>query len=158
MLDAFLEFVAASPWASALKTSRYVYPVVNAAHIMGLATLFGAILALDLRLVGAFPSVPARPLAIYLPRVAASGLLVAIVTGVLLFSVEPFDYADNPAFLAKLVIVFAGLVHAFAFRSSRSWQSLVRGEGEIDARIRLSGMLSLVLWAAAILAGRLIAF
>lgn len=158
MLDAFLEFIAASPLATALKSSRYVYPVVNAVHIMGLATLFGAILALDLRLVGAFSSVPARPLAVYLPRIAASGLLVAIVTGVLLFSVEPFDYAGNPAFLTKLVIVFVGLGHAFAFRSSRSWQSLVRGEGDIDTRIRISGMLSLALWTAAILAGRLIAF
>jgi hypothetical protein len=108
-LDDILAFVAQSPVAQSLKSSRFVYPLVNAAHILGLATLFGSILCLDLRLLGAFRSVPAQPLARYLPRVAAFGLGVAIVTGALLFTVEPQDYAANPAFLTKAALV--GLPH-----------------------------------------------
>ena len=37
---------------AALRASRWVYPLVNTAHITGLAVLFGAILPLDLRLLG----------------------------------------------------------------------------------------------------------
>ena len=39
-MEDILAFIAQSALAQALKSSRYVYPVVNAAHILGLATLF----------------------------------------------------------------------------------------------------------------------
>lgn len=158
MLEDFLAFVAASPVATALKASRYAYPVVNAVHIMGLATLFGAILSLDLRLLGLGRRVPARPLAIHLPRIAASGLVVAMLTGVLLFSVEPADYAANRAFLTKITLVFVGAAHAITVHFSHGWRSLVHGAGEIGTGLKISAALSLGIWTAAILAGRFIAF
>jgi hypothetical protein len=157
-LDDILAFVAQSPVAQSLKSSRFVYPLVNAAHILGLATLFGSILCLDLRLLGAFRSVPAQPLARYLPRVAAFGLGVAIVTGALLFTVEPQDYAANPAFLTKAALVGLGAAHAVYLHSTRRWRALTQGGGEIEAGLRISAALSLALWTAAIVAGRLIAF
>src|SRR3546814_3819020 len=39
---------------AALRASRWVYPLVNTAHIAGIALLFGAIAPLDLRLLGAW--------------------------------------------------------------------------------------------------------
>ncbi|MGE4049410.1 MAG: DUF6644 family protein [Acetobacteraceae bacterium] len=153
-----LSLIATSPVASALKTSAYAYPIVNALHIMGLATLFGAILALDLRLLGAFRSVPAQPLAQVLPRVAAAGLCVAVTTGALLFSVNPFDYAANTAFLTKLVLVTAGALHAVAVHLSPGWTGVLAGAGRIGGGIRVSAAVSLLIWTSAILAGRFIAF
>jgi hypothetical protein len=158
MLDAALTALAQSPPAEAIKASYYAYPLVNAAHILGLATLFGAILALDLRLLGLFPRVPAQPLARVLPRIAAAGLLVALPTGVLLFSVEPFDYVGNRAFLAKLAIVTLGIVHALAVHRTAAWRAVARGDRAIGASLRVSGALSLALWTSAIVAGRMIAF
>ena len=105
MLDELLGALAASPVATALRASRVVYPVVNALHILGLAALFGAILALDLRLLGAARSIPAEPLARYLPRVAAAGLGTAVLTGLALFTVQPADYIGNRAFLLKVALV-----------------------------------------------------
>ena len=158
MLDTALTALAQSPPAEAIKASYYAYPLVNAAHILGLATLFGAILALDLRLLGLFPTVPAQGLARMLPRIAATGLLIALPTGVLLFSVEPFDYAGNRAFLAKLAIVALGVVHAVWVHFTPGWKALVRRGGAIGAPLKLSAALSLTLWSSAILAGRMIAF
>ena len=77
MLETALAWIAASPVAAALKSSRYAYPVVNAVHIMGLAALFGSIVTLDLRLLGAFRTVPARALATDL----AAGLCRDLVEG-----------------------------------------------------------------------------
>jgi hypothetical protein len=156
-VDGILAFIAQSQLAQWLKSSRYIYPVVNAAHILGLATLFGSILGLDLRLLGAFRSVPAPPIARLLPRIAAFGLGAAIVTGALLFTVEPQDYAGNPAFLTKAVLVGAGTAHALYLRRTRAWRALAQG-GEIGAGLRVSAALSLTIWTAAILAGRFIAF
>ncbi len=157
-MEEFLLFVARSPLAEALKSSRYVYPIVNAVHIMALAALFGSILALDLRLMGFFKSIPVRPLALYLPRIAAIGLVAAVPTGIALFSVEPLDYAANPAFFTKITLVLIGSVHAIRVHTSTGWRNLVYGTGAIGPKIRVSAALSLVIWTAAILAGRFIAF
>lgn len=158
MLDELLGILAASPVATALKASRYVYPAVNAVHIMGLATLFGAILALDLRLLGVAPRVPAGPLAVHLPPIAAAGFVVAMLTGVLLFSVEPLDYAANSAFLTKITLVASGVLHALAVHVSPGWRNLVGGDGEISRGLKFSAAASLAIWTAAIVAGRFIAF
>lgn len=159
MIEAALIALDESLLAAAIETSRYTYPVLNAAHILGLATLFGSILALDLRLLGLFPNVPVQPLANALPRVAAGGLLLAILTGLLLFTVEPLDYAANVAFLAKLAIVALGIAHALFVHRSSEWKALVREAGaSIGPRLRVSAVSSIALWIGAIFAGRFIAF
>lgn len=158
MIESALTALGESEIAQAFAASRYVYPIVNALHILGLATLFGAILALDLRLLGMFSSVPAQPIARMLPRVAATGLSFAIVTGLFLFSVEPLDYAANSAFLVKVALVALGIVHAASVHVSSSWHRLFRDGGLIDARLRISAFVSLSIWTAAIVAGRFIAF
>lgn len=157
-MEQILAYIAASPPAEALKASRYVYPVVNAVHIMGIGALFGSILALDLRLLGAFRAVPARPLARALPRVAASGLVVAIIAGFALFSVDPFEYAKNDAFLIKLALVTTGAGHAIFVHRTPAWRKLTRGDAAVPSALRAHAALSIAIWMAAILAGRLIAY
>lgn len=158
MLDELLGALAASPVATALRASRVVYPVVNALHILGLAALFGAILALDLRLLGAARSIPAEPLARYLPRVAAAGLGTAVLTGLALFTVQPADYIGNRAFLLKVALVGVGTLHAISVHRSGAWQRFASGGGVVEKRLLVSAAVSLVIWIAAILAGRFIAF
>jgi hypothetical protein len=157
-LEDVLALIAQSALAQSLKSSRYVYPVVNAAHILGLGTLFGSILALDVRLLGAFRAIPVQPLARVLPRIAAAGLCVAVATGALLFTVEPQDYAANPAFLTKATLVAVAAAHALYLRRTAGWRSLLEGTGQVRAELRISAALSLTLWTAAIVAGRFIAF
>ena len=158
MVEAALYALGTSPLAQLMSASRYVYPLVNAAHILALAALFGSILALDLRLLGCLAKVPVQPLAVMLPKVAAGGLVCAVLTGFLLFTVEPIDYAANRAFLAKITIVAIGAAHAIAVRSSSQWKTLVRAGGTIGPRLRASAATSLLLWTGAIIAGRFIAF
>lgn len=158
MLETALTALGASPLARALAASRYLYPLVNAAHIMALATLFGSIVALDLRLLGAFAQVPVRPLARLLPRVAAGGLTLAILTGFLLFTVQPLDYAGNIAFRTKLSLVAIGTAHALYVHGTGAWRALLRDGAAPGPGLRISAAASLLLWSGAILAGRLIAF
>ena len=65
---------------AALRASRWVYPVVNTGHILGLALLFGAILPLDLRLLGLWPRLPMRPLSRVLLPVALCGLALSLTS------------------------------------------------------------------------------
>jgi len=157
MLDAGLTWLETLPAAEAFAASRHAYPLVNALHIIGLGSLFGAILALDLRLLGLFRAIPARPLAIALPRVAGAGLALAMATGLLLFSVDPHEYAANRAFVIKVSLVATGAIHALWVHRSRAWAAL-RKRGTIEPALKISAGVSLAIWTGAILAGRWIAF
>nr|WP_255617325.1 DUF2214 domain-containing protein [Aurantimonas sp. VKM B-3413] len=140
-----------------LKSSRLVYPLVNAGHILSIGALFGSILALDIRLMGFFGAVALPPLARFLPLVAAAGLSGAVVTGFLLFMVQPIDYAANPAFLVKLGLVALGALHAAFVHAGRRWRRML-DTGVASAGLRASAALSVAIWVGAIVAGRFIAF
>jgi len=155
--DELLLALEQSALADALKHSFIVYPLVNALHIIGLALLFGAIAALDLKLLGAFPRAPLGPLTSVLVPVSATGLVIAVAAGLLLFSVRAMDYAANPAFLTKIALVALGTTNALLLRRGRAWHDALDGF-HVPSRIRLSAALSLATWSAAIVCGRLIGF
>lgn len=153
-----LQALADWPVAAALRRSAIAYPLVNAAHILGIALLVGAIATLDLRLLGAFGRYPVAALAPPLSRMAAAGLALAVATGFLLFSVRPAAYAQNPAFLAKLALVGLGTINALALGANRRWRRVLREGGAIPPAAKLAAALSLLCWTAAIVAGRWIGF
>ncbi|MCQ8782408.1 DUF2214 domain-containing protein [Mangrovibrevibacter kandeliae] len=159
MIESLLDTLAASPVAAALKASQLAYPIVNAVHILGLATLFGSILALDVVLIARPAGIDGSGLARLLPRVATCGLATAVLSGLALFSVQPHDYAGNPAFRLKLVLVGLGILHAALARRTAGWQRLVRADADRpEPRLRVTGAVSLAIWTAAVVAGRFIAF
>ena len=98
-----------------LKASFYAYPIVNALHVMSIGALLTSVLLMDLRIVGAFGSVPAAPLVAMLRRVALGAFSAALLTGALLFSVRAREYAAMPVFLAKMVLVLLAGANFLAF-------------------------------------------
>lgn len=153
----FLAMAAETPLARALIASSTLYLLVNAAHILGIGMLFGAILALDLRLLGLAPAVPLATIAPFLSRLAGAGVLLAILTGLCLFSVRPLEYARNPAFLAKLGLVALGLLNVAVVHFGSGWRAVLSG-GKPTTALRISAVLSVVLWISAVIAGRWIGF
>lgn len=144
---------------SALRTSRWVYPLVNAGHILGLALLFGAILCFDLRLLGLWRDQPIKPLARILLPVAVSGLTLSLVTGLLLFSVSAAKYGAMPLFQVKLLLILVAVANALLLRRAADWTLAQVPEMAMNsARLRLAGGLSLLLWLAVILCGRFLAY
>lgn len=145
---------------AALRASRWVYPLVNAAHIVGLALLFGAILPLDLRLLGAWRSVPLHLLSRVLLPVAIAGFALAATTGFLMFAVSATKYAATPVFLVKLGLIAAAVANALLLRLSPAWilAQVPDLESPPAARLKLAAGLSLALWLAVILCGRFIAY
>lgn len=146
------DLIAQTPVAAYMRVSRWGYAAVNTGHVLGLGLLIGSIAALDLRLIGFWKSEPLAPLARILPRIAMAGLVLAIVTGFLLFSARPADYAANSVFLTKLVLVLLGALIALWAH----WAGLLtRGS---PAALRALGAASLICWTLALICGRLIAF
>jgi hypothetical protein len=142
-----------------LRNSRWTYAAVNAGHIIGIALLFGAIVPLDLRLMGCWRSVPVRTLARILGPVAAGGLALAIAAGFLLFATRATEYAALALFWIKLTLIVCGIANALVLRTARQWEA---SQATIDAapptRLRAAGALSIALWLSAIACGRMLAF
>ena len=58
MVGDWLGGLEATALARALRDSVWTYPMINAGHILGVALLVGAIVPLDLRLLGVWRSAP----------------------------------------------------------------------------------------------------
>ncbi len=149
-LAAAVEGLALAEW---LRFSRWGYAAVNALHILGIALLVGAIVPLDLRLLGLWRSVELAPLYRMLSRIAAAGLLLAIASGALLFSVRATEYAGGALFRAKIALVLLGTVHALALHCRADFPG-----GSSRARRRLAGGISLLLWPTVLVCGRMLGY
>ncbi len=147
-------WLEASLLARALKAGPWVYPLVNLAHLLGVALLLGAIVVLDLRLVGFWPDAPVAPLARATVPVAGAGLALALLTGPALLAVQATDYAANPFLWLKFGAVAVGLANLAALHRSAAW----RGGGGGRRRFAVAGGVSLLAWTAAASAGRMIAY
>jgi hypothetical protein len=152
-----LQAIAAWPGAVWLTRSGTAYLFVNAAHILGIGMLVGAILPLDLRLAGLFRSFPLQVLAPFLSRAAACGLLLALLTGAWLFSVKPAEYVDNTAFLIKMGVLACALVNVVLQHGNRHYRQALAG-GPVHGVVKILAAVSAVLWVAVLVAGRWIGF
>jgi hypothetical protein len=157
MLTDLLATLQASDPATALRKSFWVYPLVNAGHIFGLSLLFGAILPLDLRLIGLWRDIDWRRLARVLVPVAGSGIVLALVTGVALFSSRPLDYAFEPLFQIKLALLTIAIGNALLLRRAPAWAD-APATGIVPLRLRFSAVLSILCWIAVITLGRLVGY
>jgi hypothetical protein len=148
-----LEIIEAWAGAAWLRESPTAYLFVNAAHILGIGLLLGAILPLDLRLLGLFRGFALEVLLPFLTRAAATGFALAVLTGLWLFSVKPAEYWENEAFRWKLVLLAFALINvAIQHRGSASAGAVV------TTVTRASATVSLCVWLAVLVAGRWIGF
>lgn len=155
----WLEALGESSLSRAMQDSLWLYPAVETAHLLGLATLVGCAVAFDLRLLGVSRHLPARATARHLLWCARIGFTVAAISGFLLFTSDPVTLAENPAFRWKLALIAVAGVNALRFhigpfRTADDW-----GQGGTTPRsARIAAVVSLGAWAAAVTAGRLIAY
>jgi len=145
--------------AHAMRQWLWLYPVVEIIHIVGIVLLVGAAAMFDLRLLGVSRRLPVAEMARHLLPWARLGLGVMVPTGFLMFAAHATEFAANPAFRLKLVLVAAAclnaaIFHRWPFRSVSAWNV----DAEPPAAARLAAVLSLTLWTGVIACGRLLAY
>ena len=130
MLVEWLTALQDLPFVVELRNSRWSYAVVNASHIVGIALLFGAIVPLDLRLIGL--------LAVGLDPRAGAGSgsgrgrgprACDLSPGALLFSIRAVQYAGTTLFQVKLALIACGVANALLLRHGRAMGSCGGGHG-----------------------------
>jgi len=152
-----LEWLEASSIAVWVHESPSVWaqPTVMTLHTMGMGVLVGASWVLDLRLLGINRNVPLSDFRWVFPTVAV-GLLVNVVTGILLFIQRATTLGTSIPFLIKIGLVIASAATLAPIRT------LVLESGvdeiEVSSRGRMLAIASILAWAGAITAGRLLAY
>jgi hypothetical protein len=137
----------------------WTYGVVNLVHILGIATLFGSVLAFDLRLLGLWPRVPLAVLEAPTSRLAACGLVVAVASGIALISTNGSEYVGNPFVPIKFSAIGLGIVNVVAVRFMPVWRRRAEPLGPRDRLgLQVIGATSLACWLAAVAAGRMIGY
>src|SRR5262245_58305501 len=83
-------------------------------HFVGLCVLLGAVLVMDLRVLGVARRIPIAAALSLLPA-AIVGFLLNLFTGLVFFCFDPFGYWGNPAFKLKMLLILIAGVNALFF-------------------------------------------
>ena len=143
-----------------IRESEALFPAIETVHVLAIALMAGTVSVLDLRLLGLlFRQERVSDIARQLLPWTWAGFAVMFVSGFLLFWAEALKCYGNPAFRAKVLLLFlAGLnpfiFHSTVFKRVAEWDTAAA----IPGRARLAGAVSLTLWTAIIVAGRAIAY
>jgi hypothetical protein len=157
VLAGFADALQASPFGVWAGQSASAYPVANLVHLLGLVMLVGGIGVVDLRLVGAFRSLPPAALSRVLTPVAIAGLLLMVPSGLIMFAADADALARSGTFQRKLVLIALALANATAFRWIFNKRIADWDEAPPQAGRLMAGV-SLLLWLAVAAHGRLIAY
>ncbi|HEY4941823.1 MAG TPA: DUF6644 family protein [Rhizomicrobium sp.] len=154
-MDLYAQFasVEGSSLGTAIKESLWLFPAIEAVHLLALALLGGAILLLDLRLLGLGLTLQATSA---VERGARPWLIAAlttmIVSGVLIGISEALKLYDKQAFWVKMAALLAALIFTFAIKLPLARRDVT------GLAAKALAVVSLGLWLTVALAGRWIGF
>jgi hypothetical protein len=138
---------------AAARGSAWLYPLANLAHVLGAALLVGAIVTFDVQLLRRAPHLRTTYRAAM--PVAAIGLVLQIISGVVLLSADATAVVRNPAFQFKMAMFVLGLVNVAVFY----WRygGALKADTPLDRGIGFAAV-SLASWVLVLLAGRATAY
>jgi hypothetical protein len=159
-VQAFCEWLAATPLSTQIQTVAWVIPAVQTIHILSISIVISAAAMVDLRVLGVLSR--NQPLAAVARRFLPSiwwTLLVLLLSGSTLIIGEPSRSLDNPAFLLKISMLAAALILTVYFQRGLRLDALF-WEKSLGRRVsgRLIAVVSLILWVGIVFAGRWIAY
>jgi len=152
----FFQWVSTTAVGQAISQSPWEFAAIESVHLLALAVIGGAVLMLDLRLLGL--GLRDQPIA----RVArdaqpwlVGSLIVMLVTGVLLFSSEPIKCYYSTPFWVKMSSLLLAMIFAFTVRRKVA----LAGEGHVrPIWLKVVAIVSLTLWFGVGAGGRWIGF
>lgn len=140
--------VAAFAW---IASHPWLYPLLEALHVVGIALLLGSLVLLELRVWGLGASLPVEPLARLALPLTLAGFALAAMTGLTMFISQPGELLANRVFVLKMGLLMLAGLNAASFHARGGLQSL-------DGFARAQTLVSLGLWLAVIICGRWIAY
>jgi hypothetical protein len=137
----------------------WVFPAAEAVHFFGLCLLMGAMLIIDLRLMGVGRRALTVDAALSLIPAAIAGLALNIASGIVFLCAHPDNYWPSTAFRLKLLAVALGGANALWFKFAEAPRLTGAGvDFAADSRTKSTAVLSLLIWTIVIVLGRFFPF
>ena len=159
-IQSFLRWVQGTGLAARIRDSLFVFPLLESAHVIGLALVFGTIAVLDLRLLGVASTERSfQRMASDILKWTWAAFALTALTGSLMFMTNAVVYSHNVYFRTKIaLLVLAGLnTLVFELTAGRTIHRWDRAPSAPPIG-KAVATLSLVIWIAVIFAGRIIGF
>jgi hypothetical protein len=156
MLLPYFEALEAGPIGDAIRSSTWLFPFIEAFHLVGLAVIGGAVLLVDFRLLGlGLKRQPVSELARDAQPWLIGGLVFMIGSGVPLFLAESIKCYYSFAFWTKMTALALAILFTFTVRR----RVALAEQPRVDAfRMRVVGAISILLWSTVGWGGRWIGF
>ena len=151
----YFEWIEGTSLGNAIRQSLWLFPVIEAVHLLGLCMLGGAVLIVDLRMLGAglrnhsIPQIArdARPWFL-------GALTVMLLTGWALFTSEAIKCYYNTSFWVKITTLPFAIATTILVRDRLAMSAGTAA----TATTKIVGLTSIVLWLVVAAAGRWIGF
>jgi hypothetical protein len=151
----FFQWCEATAIGHAIKESPWLFPVIEAVHLLGLSVLGGTLLVVDLRMLGL--GLRTRPIAELARDVRPwliGSIVVMLVTGLGLFLSESVKCYYSQAFWVKITAIPLAVLFTLTVRQRVALAAAL----ETTIATRLAAIASLTLWFVVGAAGRWIGF
>jgi hypothetical protein len=137
-------------------SSLWAYPTILFMHTVGLGFLVGLNVAIDLRILGVARTLPLAPFERFY-RVMWIAFWINTLSGTALLIADATTKLTNRVFYIKMTCILFAVISMVLIRR-RVFRDPEIDRGGLAASARALAVASLVLWAAAITAGRLMAY
>jgi hypothetical protein len=155
-LQPFLEWCDGLAMSQAYRESLYLFAVTQSLHLVAVTTFIGAILIVDLRLLGwGLVRQPRADIARSAQRVLLWAGLAVVATGIPQFTTNALTYSRSPVFVFKMCLLASALVFTATLRR----RVAVADEGRLPSWVpKTVGAVSLALWMGVVIGGRMITY
>jgi hypothetical protein len=142
-------WIEESPLAEAIRQSSWLYPFIEIIHILGIVLVAGSAILFDIQLLSKNrkPVIENR----YLLSWSKRGLILAIPSGILLFTTNALALSGDPIFGLKLLLLLLALINAWVFHRRVYLPAK-------QTAARYHAIVSIILWISIISCGRLLAY
>jgi len=156
MLYEFAQWSEATGLGKMIRNSQYAFPIVEFFHLAALAVIGGAILVVDMRLLGlGLRKTSVAQLASDAQPWVTGSLAVMLASGIALYSSEATKCYQSPAFWIKMISLLLAMIFTYTIRRRTA---AADEQGISPFASRSVGAVSLALWFMVAWGGRWIGF
>ena len=151
MLEGFFEWMGALPVSQAIGGSIWLYPLIQAIHLVFLALFAGGIIIVDLRMLGyGIRSKPVFQVARDARPWMVAGLIGLIATGIPQMMQNATREYFSEFFWYKMYLLGFGLIFLVTIRRKMTQAA------ETTAATKVVGLFSMAIWTGVTMSARLI--
>ncbi len=153
-----LQWMEQSALGSCVAQTSAGYYIMLAFHSLGLAMIVGALMVIDLRLLGVARGISAKALPRFV-NIGWWGFWINAISGVAVFFSEAEKmYYDN-TFRWKLFLILIGVISTYIMNNKVLKPAAAGNAAKLHSgSAKLQAIVSLCIWLAVIIVGRMIAY